>query len=114
MAVTAQLRALTTAQRNAFIASFLGWTLDAFDFFVLVFVMKDIANEFHVSKTSVSVALTMTLACRPIGALLFGWAADQCGRRKMLMLNIVCYSCINLLCGFAPTLTVLLILRALF
>ena len=114
MTILAQLRALTPAQRNAFLASFLGWALDAFDFFVLVFVMKDIATEFHVSKTQVSVALTLTLACRPIGALLFGWAADQYGRRKLLMLNIICYSCINLLCGFAPSLAVLLILRALF
>lgn len=110
----AQLRALTPDQRNAFLASFLGWTLDAFDFFVLVFVIKDIAAEFHVDKSRVSLALMLTLACRPIGAYLFGWAADRYGRRLPLMINILCYSFINFLCGFAPSLTVLLVLRALF
>src|SRR5690349_5312177 len=101
MSIAVQLRALTPAQRNAFLASFLGWTLDAFDFFVLVFILKDIAREFHASKTQVSGALTLTLACRPVGALLFGWAADRFGRRQPLMVNILCYSFINLLCGFA-------------
>ena len=114
MAFAAPLRALTPPQRNAFLASFFGWTLDAFDFFVLVFVMKDIAKEFHVTKTQVSLVLTLTLACRPIGALIFGWAADRYGRRNLLMLNILCYSCINLLCGFAPSLMALFVLRALF
>jgi SHS family lactate transporter-like MFS transporter len=109
-----QLRSLTSDQRNAFAAAFLGWMLDAFDYFVLVFVMKDVAATFHVDKTRVAVALMLTLACRPIGALLFGWAADRFGRRTPLMINIVCYSVLSLLAGFAPTLTVFLILRALF
>ena len=108
------LRKLTPPQRNAFLAAFLGWTLDAFDYFVLVFVMKDIAAEFHVSEHAVAYALMLTLACRPIGALLFGMAADRYGRRIPLMVNIVCYSAINLVCGFSPNLTVLFVLRALF
>ena len=114
MTVASQLWALTSAQRNAFLASFLGWTLDAFDFFVLVFVMKDIAAAFHVDVPRVSYALFLTLAFRPVGAFFFGWAADRYGRRVPLMINVICYSVINLICGFAPTLTALLILRALF
>lgn len=114
MGVIAQFRSLNADQRNAFIASFLGWTLDAFDFFLLVFVLKDVAAEFHVKKEAVAFAITLTLACRPIGALLFGRAADRYGRRLPLMINIICYSVINMLCGFAPSLTVFLILRALF
>lgn len=114
MSMAAQWRALTSDQRNTFLACFLGWALDAFDFFVLVFVIKDIAAEFHVEKSQVSLALMLTLACRPIGAYLFGRAADRYGRRLPLMINILCYSLINSLCGFAPSLTVLLVLRALF
>src|SRR5579859_7935430 len=114
MGAIAQFRALTPAQRSAFLASFLGWTLDAFDYFVLVFVIKDIAKEFNVKNSDVAVATMLTLACRPIGALLFGWAADRFGRRTPLMINVVCYSVISLLCGFAPSLAVLLVLRALF
>ncbi len=109
-----QLRALTPAQRNAFAASFLGWTLDAFDYFVLIFVIEDIGKAFHTDKTHIAFATTLTLAFRPLGALCFGWAADRYGRRLPLMINIVCYSVISLLCGFAPNLTVFLALRALF
>ncbi|HLV79365.1 MAG TPA: MFS transporter [Chthonomonadaceae bacterium] len=114
MTVAAQLRTLTPSQRNAFIAAFLGWALDAFDFFVLVFILKDIAASFGTSVSAVSFALTLTLAFRPVGALIFGWAADRYGRRVPLMVNILCYSIINLTCGFAPNLTALLILRSLF
>jgi SHS family lactate transporter-like MFS transporter len=114
MSMTADLRTLTPPPRNAFLASFLGWTLDSFDFFALVFIMKDIAKEFDVTKTQVAFALTLTLACRPIGALIFGWMADRYGRRKPLMLNILCYSFINLLCGFSRSLPMLLGLRAVF
>ncbi len=109
-----QFRALAPRQRNAFIAAFLGWSLDAFDYFVLVFVIKDVAAEFHVEKTAVAFATTLTLAFRPLGALIFGWAADQYGRRIPLMINVVCYSVISLLCGFAPSLAVFLVLRSLF
>jgi SHS family lactate transporter-like MFS transporter len=108
------LRALTPRQRNAIVASYLGWTLDAFDFFLLVFVLKDIAAEFHTDVKAVSVAIVLTLAARPVGALLFGLAADRFGRRPTLMVDIVCYSVIELLSGFAPGLTVFIILRTLY
>ncbi|HXD46967.1 MAG TPA: MFS transporter [Pseudolabrys sp.] len=110
----ADLRALNARQRNAIVASYLGWTLDAFDFFLLVFVLKDIAAEFHTDVTGVSVAIVLTLAARPVGALLFGLAADRWGRRPTLMVDIVCYSAIEFASGFAPSLTALLILRTLY
>ena len=72
MALLPQLRVLTTDQRNAFLAAYLGWTLDAFDFFVVVFVLKDIEKEFHASAQQGASVLFATLACRPIGAFLFG------------------------------------------
>ena len=76
-----QLKALTSPQRSAILASFLGWTLDAFDFFILVFVIKDIAKEFHTDVKSVTITLFLTLAMRPLGAFLFGVIADRFGRR---------------------------------
>ena len=79
MAMLAQLRALTADQRNAFLAAYLGWTLDAFDYFLLVFVLKDVEKEFHASAQQGVTLLFVTLACRPIGALLFGAAADRFG-----------------------------------
>ncbi|MGU7769326.1 MFS transporter [Burkholderia sp. MR1-5-21] len=104
----------TPEQRNVTIAAYLGWTLDAFDFFLMVFVLKDIAAEFNSTITEVTVALTLTLAMRPLGALIFGRLADRFGRRPTLMVNIACYSLIELASGFAPSLTSLLVLRALF
>lgn len=106
--------ALTSRQRHAFTACFLGWSLDAFDFFLLVFCVSAIAADFHVRTSAVAEALFLTLAFRPIGALLFGALADRFGRRPVLMLNIACYSALELACVFAPSLKVLLILRALF
>jgi len=108
------LRALTSKQRNAVLASYLGWTLDAFDFFLLVFVLKDIAQEFSTDIKTVSVAIVLTLAARPVGALLFGLAADRYGRRPTLMVDIVAYSVLELLSGFAPSLAALLVLRTLY
>ena len=104
----------TREQRNVTIAAYLGWTLDAFDFFLMVFVFKDIAAEFNTKITDVTIALTLTLAARPIGALIFGRLADKFGRRPTLMVNIACYSLIELLSGFSPNLTTLLVLRFLF
>jgi phosphatidylserine/phosphatidylglycerophosphate/cardiolipin synthase-like enzyme/uncharacterized membrane protein YdjX (TVP38/TMEM64 family)/MFS family permease len=95
------------------VASYLGWTLDAFDFFLLVFVLKDIAAEFGTDVKTVSVAIVLTLAARPLGALLFV-AADRYGRRPTLMVDIVCYSAIEFASGFAPSLTALLVLRTLY
>jgi SHS family lactate transporter-like MFS transporter len=108
------LRALTPQQRNVVLASYLGWTLDAFDFFLLVFVLKDIASEFGTDVKAVSVAIVLTLAARPLGALLFGLAADRWGRRPTLMIDILCYSAIEFASGFAPSLTALLILRTIY
>jgi SHS family lactate transporter-like MFS transporter len=99
---------------HAVTASFLGWTLDAFDFFVVIFLVGTLADHFHVSKATIVWTTTATLATRPIGALIFGLLADRYGRRIPLMLNVVYFSVIELLCGFAPSFTVFLVLRALF
>ena len=100
--------------RKVVIASFLGWMLDAFDFFIMVFVFSDIAKEFGVSITTVTIAVTLTLAMRPLGAIIFGRLADRYGRRPLLMISILSYSVLELLSGFAPTLASFLVLRALF
>jgi SHS family lactate transporter-like MFS transporter len=104
----------TSDQRHVVAASFLGWTLDAFDFFLLVFVLKDIAAEFHTQITDITFAILLTLAMRPIGAYLFGRAADRWGRRPTLMVDVLLYSAIEFASGFAPNLTALLLLRAIF
>jgi hypothetical protein len=88
-------------------ASYLGWTLDAFDFFLMVFVLKDIAQEFHTGITQVTVAILLTLAMRPVGAFLFGRAADRWGQRPTLMVDVLFYSVIEFASGFAPSLTAL-------
>jgi SHS family lactate transporter-like MFS transporter len=113
MAIAA-LTGWTSEQKHVVAASFLGWTLDAFDFFLLVFVLKDIAAEFDTQITNVTFAILLTLAMRPIGAYLFGRAADRWGRRPTLMVDVLLYSFIELASGFAPSLTVLLVLRAIF
>ncbi len=101
-------------QRNAVLAGFLGWTLDAFDFFLLVFVLVPIGAEFHRSVPEMALALTASLAFRPVGAAIFGLLADRWGRRLPLMLDIVFYAAIEVLSGLAPNYTVFLILRALY
>lgn len=106
--------AWTKQQRSVALASYLGWTLDAFDFFLMVFILRDIAKAFNTEITSVTVAITLTLALRPIGALIFGRLADRFGRRPVLMANIVLFSLINFASGFASSLTMLIILRSIF
>ena len=107
-------RSLNSSQRHAFAACFLGWSLDAFDFFILVFCISSIAGDFHIQPSAVAEALFLTLAFRPVGAFLFGGLADKYGRRPALMLNIACYSIFELACAFVTSLHGLYILRALF
>ena len=114
MAWLSPLRELNAGQRHTVFASFLGWTLDAFDFFLLVFVLGNIADDFHVHKTEVTLGILLTLAARPIGALLFGRLADRFGRRPVLMVDVLLFSILELACAFAPSLTVLLVLRFAF
>lgn len=114
MPLLSDLRNLTTSQKHVIAASYLGWTLDAFDYFLLTFVIGSIANDFGVTPQHVTEALFLTLALRPIGALIFGYCADRFGRRPTLMADVLIYSALECLSGFAPTLTILLVLRALY
>jgi SHS family lactate transporter-like MFS transporter len=105
---------LSRSQRNAFVASFLGWTLDSLDFFLLIFCVKAIATDFGTKPSDVLGAVFLTQAFRPVGALVFGMLADRYGRRPVLVFNILSFSVIELACAFAPSMSVLLVLRALF
>src|SRR5947209_891762 len=105
---------LTADQRNSFVAALLGWTMDAFDYFIVVLVYADIAKTFHISKAEVAFVTTATLFMRPVGALLFGLWADRVGRRLPLMVDVIFYSVVGFLCAFAPNFTVLVILRLLY
>src|SRR6476646_1966496 len=107
-------KSLSRAQLNTFIACFLGWTLDAFDFFLLTFVFSSVGQEFGRSIEQVTFAITLTLMMRPLGAFIFGWLGDRFGRRIPLMIDIVFYSVIELLTAFAPNFGTFLLLRALF
>jgi SHS family lactate transporter-like MFS transporter len=100
--------------KTAVLAGFLGWTLDAFDYFLVVLSLTAIGESFNKSDKQMAIAITLTLAFRPIGALIFGALADRYGRRIPLMINLVFYSIIEVLSGFAPNFTTFLILRALF
>ena len=104
----------TRQQVHVVAASYLGWTLDAFDYFIMAFTLDDVALSFHTSRTVVTWAFTLTLAMRPLGALLFGRLADRFGRRPVLMANVAIFSLLEGASGFAPTLTSFLVLRALF
>ncbi|HEY2362525.1 MAG TPA: MFS transporter [Candidatus Angelobacter sp.] len=109
-----RLQNLTSVQRNTFIACFLGWSLDAFDFFILVFCVTAISADFHAKVSAIAEAIFITLAMRPVGAFLFGMMADRFGRRPTLMIDIIAYSIFELGSAFAPSLHVFLIMRALF
>jgi MFS family permease len=91
-------------QRHTVAACFLSWTLDAFDFFIMVFVLADIAKEFDTGVTAVTMAITLTLAARPLGALLFGYMADRIGRRRVLILNVLIFTAFEFVSGLAPSL----------
>jgi len=100
--------------RSALLAGYLGWTLDAFDFFLVVFCLTAIGREFHKSDAEVSLSILLTLSFRPVGAFLFGLLADRYGRRLPLMLDLIFYSVVEVLSGLAPTFGTFLVLRALF
>ena len=105
---------LTSDQKNSFTAALLGWTMDAFDYFIVVLVYADIAETFGKSKETVAFLTTATLLMRPIGALLFGLWADKVGRRIPLIVDVLFYSTVGFLCAFAPNFTVLIVLRFLY
>jgi SHS family lactate transporter-like MFS transporter len=110
----AHFRELTATQRNTFIACFLGWSLDAFDFFILIFCVSAIAAQFQTRVSTVAEAIFVTLAMRPVGAFLFGMMADRFGRRPTLMIDIIAYSVFELASAFAPSLKIFLLMRAGF
>jgi len=105
---------LTPEQRNAFAASFIGWAMDAYDYFLVVLVYADIAKDFGVSLERMAFLTTVTLLMRPVGAALFGLWADRAGRRRPLLVNVTFYSIVGFACAFAPNYTVLLVLRLLY
>ncbi len=114
MSVISDFRRLTSAQRHTFMATFLGWTMDSLDFFILIFCVPAISRDFHTEPSTVMGAVFLTQTFRPVGAVVFGILADRFGRRPVLMANIVSFSVIELACAFAPSMGVLLVLRALF
>jgi len=114
MSLIADLKSLDRAQRSAIWASYLGWTLDAFDYFLMTFMFIAIAKEFGTDVKAVTEATFLTLAARPIGAFVFGWLAERFGRRPVLMADIILFSIFEFASGFAPSLMSLLVLRFLF
>src|SRR5436305_9905803 len=114
MSLVADLKSLDTPQPSAIWASYLGWTLDAFDYCLMVFMFSAIAKDFGTDVKAVSEAVFLTLAARPIGAFVFGWLAERFGRRPVLMADIILFSIFEFASGFAPSLISLLVLRFLF
>ncbi|HEX6500468.1 MAG TPA: MFS transporter [Micromonosporaceae bacterium] len=117
MALLSSLRAepkLNSDQRNAFIGAFLGWTMDAYDYFLVVLVYAEVGKEFKVGLPQMAFLTTVTLLMRPVGAFLFGRWADARGRRVPLMVDVSFYSLIGFACAFAPNYAVLLVLRLLY
>lgn len=111
---TLPTRADSPGWRFAVAASILGWVLDAFNFFVVVFLFEPLAAAFHVSKAGIVLSLTVTLALRPVGALVFGVLADRCGRKAPLILCVLFFTAFTVWSGYAPTYKVFLLLRALY
>ena len=108
------LQGWTRDQRHTVLASYLGWTLDAFDFFLLIFLVKDVSKAFDTSITDITLAITLTLALRPVGAFVFGRLADRYGRKPVMMIDVMLYAGLGFATAFAPNLTSFLIIRALF
>ena len=104
----------STGHRSAVLASFLGWTLDAFDFFLVTLALGRIAEDFHTSRPAIALSLTVTLAFRPVGAFIFGLLADRYGRRLPLMIDLVFYSVFEVLTGLAPNYWSFMVFRAAF
>src|SRR3954451_19696645 len=102
-ALREQSSGLTKDQRNAFLAAWLGWAMDAFDYFLLIFVITDVAADFGTAKTHVAVPTTLTLAARPVGAPIFGYWADKRGRRMPLLVDVIFYSAVEFLTGFSTS-----------
>ena len=105
---------LTGEDKRAVGAALLGWTMDAFDYFIVVLVYADIAKDFKVSLTDLTFLTTATLIMRPVGAAIFGIWADRVGRKKVLIIDVTFYSIVGFLCAFAPNYSVLLVLRLLY
>jgi SHS family lactate transporter-like MFS transporter len=114
MASQTMTKAERANQRNAVLAGFLGWTLDAFDFFVLTFVIDDVAQSFGRPRPAIALALTLALSTRPIGAIIFGIMADRYGRRLPLMINVVLFAVLSVLSGLAPSYGIFIFWRMLF
>src|SRR5437867_5503469 len=104
----------STDHRAALFAGFLGWTLDAFDFFLVVVTLTAIAKEFHRTDKEIALSIALTLGFRPVGAFIFGLLADRYGRRLPLMIDLVFYSVVEVLSGLAPNYATFMVLRALF
>src|ERR1051326_6999741 len=98
----------------ALIAGFLGWTLDAFDFFLVGLSLTAIAAEFHKTDAEIALSISLTLAFRPVGAFIFGLLADRYGRRLPLIIDLIFYSLVEVLSGLAPNYLTFMALRALF
>src|SRR5437762_8790719 len=107
-------KSLDRNQRNTFLACFLGWALDAFDFFLLTFVIVPMAGDFGTSIAGLGYAITLTLAMRPVGAFIFGLLGDRFGRRMPLMIDIIFFSLVELLAAISPNSTWLLFFRAVY
>ncbi len=105
---------LTPDQRNSFAAAYLGWAMDAFDYFLVVLIYADIAKDFGKSLSEMAFITTMTLLMRPVGAFIFGFWADRSGRRLPLMTCVTFYAIVGFLCAFAPNFWILLVLRLLY
>ena len=114
MSLIAELKGLKRNQVHSIWASYLGWTLDAFDFFLLVFMLSAIAKEYGTDIKTVSEATFLTLAARPFGAFAFGWMADRFGRRPIMMIVILLFSLFSFASAFAWSLTSLFVIRTLF
>src|SRR5450755_4707297 len=106
------LKGWSRAQKHVVAASYLGWTLDAFAFFLMVVVIKDVAHEFGAGKADIAWATTLTLALRPLGAFIFGRLADRLGRRPVLMADVALYSLFGFATAFSPNLIAFLVIRA--